>query len=205
MSEPNEWLVLTPAGALRAFALREPDAAALALQGLLVEERSLATDVWLTRHALQAQHLADWAAQGWVQRLNRPLQGPDARLDDFLQHVIGSLSAERRAVLASDGGFCLGRCGVDADEADLASAAAADFGAWAQRQAKRGWSAAQTAVSFHPDADFLLPSWSFTPFWVDGAGYWLIVGAEPLLNNPALVELMWGLKMAGTRFAHAAG
>lgn len=205
MSEPNEWLVLTPAGALRAFAQREPDAVALALQGLLVEDRSLATHFWLERHAIEPASLADWVAQGWVQRLSRPLQGPDAHLDDFLQHVIGALSAERRAVLASDGGFCLGRCGVEADEADLASAAAADFGAWAQRQARRGWSAAQTAVSFHPDADFLLPAWSFTPFWVDGAGYWLILAAEPLLNNPALVELMWGLKMAGTRFAHPAG
>jgi hypothetical protein len=24
---------------------------------------------------------------------------------------------------------------------------------------------------------------------------------EPLLNNPALVELLWSLKQAGTRFA----
>jgi hypothetical protein len=32
------------------------------------------------------------------------------------------------------------------------------------------------------------------------AGYWLIVMGEPLLNNPALVELLWGIKQAGARF-----
>ena len=56
-------------------------------------------------------------------------------------------------------------------------------------------------MSFHVDADFLLPTFSFVPFWADGAGYWLIVAGEPLLNNPALVELLWGIKVAGTRFA----
>ena len=45
-----------------------------------------------------------------------------------------------------------------------------------------------------------MPSHAFLPFWVDEAGYWLIVMGEPLLNNPALVELFWGLKQAGTRF-----
>lgn len=205
MTESKEWLVLTPVGGLRAFAQREPDAVALALQGLLLAEQSLAADVWRQRHAVTPVDLSAWVAQGWVECLKRPLQGPDARLDDFLQHVIGALSGERRAVLASDGGFCLGRCGVEADEGDLISAAAADFGAWAQRQARRGWTAAQAAVSFHQNAEFLLPSWSFTPFWVDDTGYWLVVAGEPLFNNPALVELLWALKLAGSRFANPAG
>ena len=38
------------------------------------------------------------------------------------------------------------------------------------------------------------------PFWVNGAGYWLILMGEQLLNNPALVELLWELKQAGTCF-----
>ncbi|NTV86779.1 MAG: hypothetical protein HGA21_08560, partial [Burkholderiaceae bacterium] len=45
----------------------------------------------------------------------------------------------------------------------------------------------------------------FIPFWVDGAGYWLVLAGEPLLNNPALVELLWGIKEAGTRFTAHAG
>lgn len=38
-------------------------------------------------------------------------------------------------------------------------------------------------------------------FWVDGIGYWLILGGEPLLNNRALVDLAWGLRIAGNKFS----
>jgi hypothetical protein len=42
---------------------------------------------------------------------------------------------------------------------------------------------------------------AFLLFWVDGTGYWLILMGEPLLNSPALVELLWSIKQADTRFA----
>ena len=76
---------------------------------------------------------------------------------------------------------------------------------FAARQARRGWHGASRYVSFHTDPEFLLPSQSFLPFWVDGAGYWLVIAGEPLLNNPALVELLWGIKEAGTRFSAPGG
>jgi hypothetical protein len=196
----SEWFMLTPAGTLRAFGSPQPGETETALQALLAGERALDLPAW-TAAAPQAPTIAAQAlAEGWIQALRRPLQGPDAQLDDFLQHVVASLSGERRAVLASDSGFCLGHAGVDADEADALSAAAADFGDFAARQARRGWNGARGYVAFHHDPEFLLPSHAFVPFWVDGAGYWLIVAGEPLLNNPALVELLWGIKLAGTRF-----
>lgn len=199
-STASEWLILTPAGVLHAFARKQPDESELALQALLAGERTLDAAGWASSAAAAPSFATQALAQGWVQRLERPLQGPDAKLDDFLQHVIASLSGERRAVLASEGGFCLGRAGVDQDEADALSAAAADYSEFAARQARRGWKGATGYVSFHTDPEFLLPSYSFIPFWVDGAGYWLVLGGEPLLNNPALVELLWGIKEAGTRF-----
>lgn len=200
MNANPEWLILTPPGTQRAFGAREPDTVALALQEVLVADQAPTRTQWQQRTQTDDAHLAEWVNAGWLQSLSRSLPGPDARLDDFLQHVIAALSAERRAVLASDAGFCLGRCGIEPDEADALSAAAADFAEFAQRQARRGWGGALHAVSFHCDNDFLLPDWSFAPYWVDGTGYWLIVQGEPLLNNPALVELMWGLKVAGSRF-----
>jgi hypothetical protein len=197
----SEWFTLTPSGALHAFAAKQPDASALALQALLAGDRTLDAAAWVEK-APQAQTLmAQALEQGWVQRLARPLQGPDAKLDDFLQHVIASLSGERCAVLASESGFCLGRTGIDQDEADTLSAAAADYADFATRQARRGWAGATRYVSFHTEPEFLLPSHSFVPLWVDGVGYWLVVAGEPLLNNQALVELLWGIKQAGTRFA----
>lgn len=55
-------------------------------------------------------------------------------------------------------------------------------------------------MSFHESIDMLMPATTFTLFWVDGVGYWLILGGEPLLNNRALVELIWGIRMAGEKF-----
>lgn len=194
------WMVLTPTGALHAFAQPDPDAGALALQSLVSADRTLDAAAWAQQAANVPGLAARALTEGWVQQLPRPLQGPDTQLDDFLQHVIASLSGERRAVLASDGGFCLALTGMAQDEADALSAAAADYADFALRQSRRGWRGASRYVSFHNDPEFLLPSYSFVPFWVDGAGYWLVMGGEPLLNNPALVELLWGIKQAANRF-----
>ena len=197
----NAWFTLTPAGAIRAFGRAEPDRVAQQLQVLLSGEHTLDLTRWTELSDVDDADVARHEASAWVQRLPRPLQGPDAKLDDFLQFVIAGLSAERRVVLASDSGFCLGRAGFEQDEADVLSAAAADYGAFAERQARRGWGGAGAYVAFHADPHFLLPTFAFVPLWVDGTGYWLIMAGEPLLNCPALVELLWGLKVAGTRFA----
>ena len=194
------WLTLTPVGALRAYSQRQPDAQATALQALLQGSGTLSVEAWLGATTGAQELYAIALESGWIEGLPRPLEGPDARLDDFVQHVIASLSGERAAVLASETGFFLGRAGVTQDEAETLSAAAADFSDFVQRQARRGWLGAQNYVSFHPAADMLLPEVSLVPFWVDGAGYWLILKGEPLLNNPALVELIWGLQHAAGRF-----
>jgi hypothetical protein len=194
------WLALTPAGALQAFAQRQPDESARALQALLGGTDTLTQTAWLADTPGAPALLEPALASGWIERLPRCIEGPEVRLDDFVPHVIAALSGERRAVLASETGFCLGRAGVAQDEADVLSAAAADYSDFAQRQARRGWTGAQGYAAFHTDAEMLLPAVSFVPLWVEGVGYWLILGGEPLLNNPALVELLWGIREAGSRF-----
>ena len=77
----------------------------------------------------------------------------------------------------------------------------ADFFGFVQRQHLRGWTGTGRAVSFHEGIDLLLPSTTLCQFWVDDVGYWLILGDEPLLNNRALVNLIWGLRCAGSKFA----
>jgi hypothetical protein len=195
--------MLTPAGALHAFASKAPGETELALQALLAGEWTLDMEDWTRAHAQSPAVLSGAVAKGWVQPLRRPVQSPKARLDDFLPQVIASLSGECRAVLASEDGFCLGRANMAQDRAEIVSAAAADYSEFATRQARRGWDGATRCVAFHGDAPFLQPSCSFVPFWVDGAGYWLIVMGEPRLNNPALLELFWAIKQAGSRFGSA--
>ncbi|SFB80736.1 hypothetical protein SAMN05216344_103230 [Polaromonas sp. OV174] len=201
MSTPAPcWLALTPAGALKAFSHQQPDESGRALQALLGGANTLTPEEWFATLPIAKALFEQALAQGWIECLPRSISAPNARLDDFGQHVIASLSGERRAVLASETGFCLGRAGVPQDEAETLSAVAADFSDFSLRQARRGWAGAQRYVAFYSDADMLLPEVSLVPFWVDGVGYWIILCGEPLLNNPALVELFWGIQEAGSRF-----
>jgi hypothetical protein len=202
-SSEREWLMLTPAGALHAFGQASAAPAGLALQSLLGSDSALQTDVWLSKTGQSSDTLQSALDSHWVQRLQHPMQGPDSHLDNFLQHVVASLSNDRKAALASESGFCLGQSGLEADEAEVLCGAAADYFDFAKRQTRRGWDISQHYVSFHRQAHLLLPEHTFVPLWVDGVGYWLVILGEPLLNNPALVELLWGLKRAGSRFSAA--
>jgi len=196
----NDWLMLTPSGALQAFSQPEPDAAAVVLQWLLSGTEAVSYRAWLARHPQHDALLRLALESGWIQRLQQPMQGPQGRLDDFLQHVVGSLSDVRQATLASEGGFCLSRSGMQTEEAELLCAAAADYFDFARRQARRGLDIRQHFMTLHREPHLLLTSHTFVPLWVDGVGYWLVLIGEPLLNNPALVELLWGIRLAGTRF-----
>lgn len=194
------WLLPTPRGALHGFAAPEPGPAQRAVQALLSGPKAMALAQWRQEHDRGGRMLQLLQERQWVQLLRRQVPAPDVRLGDFAQHVIAPLSGERRAVLASDSGFCLGHSGVERELAETLSAAAADYSAFAARQARRGWAGAQR-VAFHDDPDMLLPAWSFIPLWIDGSGYWLVLAGEPLLNNLAMVELVWSIRLAGARFA----
>ena len=194
-------LALTPAGALFAFSQLEPDATQVRLQTVLSSHALPMVDEWLQQAPEHAQLLEQGVAAGWLHRVHRHLPAPDVKLDEFLSHVIAGLSGERRVALASAGGFCIGHAGYSQDEADALCVAAADFSEFARRQRARGWQGASHMASFHEDIAMLMPTTSFVPFWVDGNDYCLVIAGEPLINNPAFVELIWGIKTAGERFS----
>ena len=199
MADP--YLMLSPAGALYAFAQRQPDEAAAHLQTLMSQGAALRRSAWLQQNPAHRVLLARAQHEGWVQESERELHAPDTNLDNYLPHAIAGLSGNRTAALASDDGFCLARVGYSQDEADTLCAAAADFFGFVARQQARGWAGSGRAVSFFESIDMLLPTTSFALFWVDGTGYWLIIGGEPLLNHTALVELIWGIRQEGAKFA----
>lgn len=194
------WLLPTPQGALHAYSSLQPTPMQLALQALLSGPQSLLVSEWRQQHDHSGRMLEQLRERPWLQILHRPVPAPEVRLGDFAQHVIAPLSGERRAILASDSGFCLAQAGLSQDMAETLSAAVADFSNYAERQRIRGWDCARN-VSFFSDANLLLPEWSFVPFWVDGNGYWLVIAGEPLLNNLAIIELLWSIRLAGARFA----
>lgn len=200
VSEDDTYLMLTPKGALKAHAIEQADTESLQLQTLMESLQAPARKAWLAEAPEQRPLLLEKALQqGWVQELSHPLDAPNVKLDSYLPHAIAGLSGRRMAALASDEGFCLARVGYEEDEAETLCAAAVDFFDFASRQKHRGWHGGQ-AISIHHDIDMLMPSTTFMLFWVDGTGYWLIVDGEPLFNNNAFVELVWGLRAAGVRF-----
>ena len=203
MSEEQDdpYVMLTPAGALHAYADRAPDETCAALQTLMPPGASLRRSAWLAQMASHTILLKRALHEGWVHEVGRELQAPDVRLDNYLPHAIAGLSGSRMAALASEDGFCLARVGYSQDEADTLCVAAADFFDFVARQKQRGFKGTGRAVSFFEGIDLLLPTTTFMLFWVDGVGYWLILGGEPLLNNRALVELIWGIRVAGTKFS----
>lgn len=193
--------MLTPAGVLHACAAQEPGDGDALLQTLMPDGPALRRSAWLAQSPRHQALLAEALRQAWVEEVPRQLNAPDVRLDDFLPHAIAGLSGMRMAALASGDGFCLARAGYAQNEADTLCAAAADFMDFVERQKHRGWSGTGRAVSFFDHVDMLLPTTSLVLFWVDGVAYWLILGGEPLLNNRALVELIWGIRVAGNKFA----
>lgn len=197
-AEPR--LALTPAGVLHAFADAQPGEDCQALQSILSQATLPLEADWLQRADNRAELLALGLDRGWLQRVSRELPAPDVRLDEFLSHVIRGLSGEHKVALSSTGGFCIGHTGFELAQAEVLCAAAADHAEFMQRQRVRGWAVTSNMVSFHDDAAMLMPSTSFIPFWVDGVDYCLVIAGEPLINNPAFVELVWGIQVAGTRF-----
>lgn len=192
------YITLTPAGVFEAFSQSEPTAMQLALQTLLSHRETMLVAVWLEE--FPELWLDGFVEQGFIEKLTTFLPAPNLPLDQFLPYVVASLSGKRRAAIASDEGFCLARIGYSQEEADTLSVAAADFSGFMIRQKQRGWAMGSRAISFFQEVDLLVPETSFVFLWIDTAGYALIIDGEPLTNNRAFVELIWGIKTSGLKF-----
>lgn len=192
------YITLTPAGVFEAFSQSEPTAQQLALQALLSHRETMLVAAWLEEYS--ERWLNSFVEQGFIEKLSTFLPAPNLPLDQFLPYVVASLSGKRRAAIASDEGFCLARIGYSQEEADMLSVAAADFSGFMLRQKQRGWAVESQAISFFQQVDLLIPETSFVFLWIDGSGYALIIDGEPLTNNRAFVELIWGIKTSGLRF-----
>lgn len=198
----EKYIILTPAGVLYSFAYVAPSEQQQALQDILTPEQSVTASQWSERYS--EKWLEMFIDEGWVEVLDNQVRAPHVQLDSFLPYVVASLSGSRRAAIASDEGFCLARIGFSDEEAETLCVAAADFFDFLTRQQQRGWSIKGQATSFFSNIDMLMPTTSFIFLWINGAGYWLILEGEPLLNNRAFVELVWGIKSTGERFTKRA-
>ncbi len=195
----NKYVILTPAGVLHSFSSIEPNEQQQALQTMLPADKVMLASEWSERYS--EQWLDTFVKEGWVELLDTQLSAPKVKLDSFLPYVVASLSGSRSAAIASDQGFCLARIGFTQEQAETLCVAAADFFDFLSRQRYRGWAVDGQAISFYSNIDMLMPTTSFVGLWVNGTGYFLVLEDEPLMNNRAFVELVWGIKATGERFA----
>lgn len=191
-------VILTPEGVLHGFSQVNPSEQQLSLQAMLAPEQTMTAHEWSERYS--ETWLDMFIEEGWVEVVDKAIVAPHVQLDDFLRYVSASLSGSRRVAIGSDEGFCLAKMGFTQQEADTLCVAAADFFSFLQRQQQRGWAIHGQAVSFFSTIDMLMPNTSFIFLWINNQGYWLIIEDEPLLNNRAFVELVWGIKATGERF-----
>lgn len=198
----DKYVILTPAGVLHGFSHVNPSEQQLALQAMLAPEQTMSAFEWGERYS--DLWLDMFIEEGWVEVVDKLIIAPHVQLDTFLRYVSASLSGSRRVAIGSDEGFCLAKMGFTQAEADTLCVAAADFFGFLQRQQQRGWAVHGHAVSFFSSIDMLMPNTSFIFLWINNKGYWLIIEDEPLLNNRAFVELVWGIKSTGERFEHKA-
>ena len=203
MPEQNDtYVILTPAGVLHGFSSANPSEQQLALQAVLAPEESMTAREWGERYS--DTWLDMFIEEGWIETIEKRVVAPHVQLDNFLKYVAASLSGSRRVAIASDEGFCLAKMGFTQQEADTLSVAAADFYGFLERQQQRGWAVHGYGVSFFTSIDMLMPNTSIVFLWINKAGYFLIIEDEPLINNRAFVELVWGIKATGERFEQRA-
>lgn len=188
----EQYLILTPAGVLQAFSNATPNEQQQALQDILTTAQVPLAQEWQERYS--QTWLSMFIEAGWVEIIDKQLLAPHVQLDTFLPYVVASLSGSRRAIIGSEEKLCLARIGFTQSEADKLCVAASDFFEFLKRQQQRGWVVEGQAISFFNHIDMLMPATSFTFLWINGMGYWLVLEGEPLLNNRAFIELVWGIK-----------
>lgn len=188
----NQYLALTPAGVLYAFSQKAANEQQQALQAILAPEGLMTAKQWVERHS--EVWLDTFLEENWVELLDSSLTAPSIELERFLQYVVASLSGNRRAAVGTPDKLCIARAGFSQKEAQDMCIAASDMFEFISRQQERRWGVEGQAISFFNTVDTLMPSINFIYLWINNTGYWLVLEDEPLLNNRAFVELVWGIK-----------
>lgn len=193
----DKFVILTPAGVLESFSQAKPNEQQQALQAMLAPHTTLQADVWQERYS--ELWLEMFMEEGWVELVDKALNAPNIALDKFLPYVAASLSGTRRAAIGTGDQICMARIGFSQKEAQDLCIAASDFFEFVKRQQERNWAIHGNAVSFFQQVGMLMATVSVVFLWINGTGYWLVLEGEPLLNNRAFIELVWGIKATHER------
>lgn len=191
----------TPAGAYYAVASPEPNPARdflLRLMSTPSSHKATAADLvrW-TRAATEQEALAVvFAAQerGWLEGF-RQAQGPaPGPLEPIASQCLKLLSSTGNGLLSDARGCCIANQGFDEAGSEFLAAVSADIASMHERHGRALADASGTSTGAWALVDMAGNSRvGFWPLFVGQQRFVLALGGLPVLNHPALVELVWAL------------
>jgi hypothetical protein len=199
----NIYLSPTPAGAYYCVS-GESDTPSRNLLQVLMQKRLPPA---LSVHALQSWTGIDddeeilallyrMQSLGWLEGQKHQQSAPDGSLEDVLPDLLADLSDSGKVLLADEQGFYLCSQGFPHETAEELSALSADLSSLYQRHQ----GLLQNNLSLETSAWALVDAAGngqigFWPLWVGTHRFVLVIKGVPLLNQPALMKLIWVLSI----------
>ncbi len=139
-------------------------------------------------YRMQSMHL--------LQGHSEPQRPPSGPLDQVLPSILKNLAGEGKALLADSQGFYIASHGYHHETAEELSALSADLGSLHQRHLQL----LNRNMGLRSSAWGLIDAGGtsevgFWPLYIGEQRFVLVLGAEPCMNRPELVDLVWVLSL----------
>ena len=199
----NVYLSATPAGAYYCVSGEENTLSRNLLRVLMQKSSSPVLKV----HALQTWTGIDddeevlallyrMQSLGWLEGVEHQKSAPEGSLEEVLPDLLVDLSDSGKVLLADEQGFYLCSQGFPHETAEELSALSADLSSLYQRHQgllKNNLNLETSAWAMVDAAGN--GQFGFWPLWVGTHRFVLVIKGVPLLNQPALMELIWVLSI----------
>ncbi len=191
----------TPAGAYYAVANPEMNPERRLLLHLMAGPASqrgtvAALAAWSGQPSQQEALAVAYRAQerGWLEGFRSP-QGPTpGPLEPIAARCLLALSSTGHGLLSDAQGFCVASQGFDDAASEFLAAVSADIASMHQRHARYLADASGTSTGAWALVDMAGNSRvGFWPLFVGEHRFVLALGGLPILNHPAIVEIVWAL------------
>lgn len=131
-----------------------------------------------------------------LQGFDEPQRPPAGPLDQVLPRILQALAGDGKALLADSQGFYIASHGYHHETAEELSALSADLGNLHQRHLRL----LSRNMSLRSSAWGLIDAGGtsevgFWPLYIGTQRFVLVLGAEPCMNRPELVDLIWVLSL----------
>lgn len=199
----NELFVTpSPGGAFYAAFSPKQEVSRRVLFGLMGREKSVQLDIAALCELSQLDEgdalelLYRMQSLHLLQGFNEPRRPPVGPLDQVLPLILKDLAGDSKALLADSQGFYIARHGYHHETAEELSALSADLGNLHQRHLQL----LNRNMSLQSSAWGLIDAGGtsevgFWPLYIGAQRFVLVLGAEPCMNRPQLVDLIWALSL----------